>query len=385
MIILAALACFFALFALVMTLINLRCWQRAAPTTGTPNSPPTDLVTICIPARNEERNITSIVRSLLAGSHTEIEVLVYDDGSTDSTPTLLAQLAAQDPRVRSAATTPLPDGWNGKQHACWRMSQQARGPWMLFTDADVRFAPTAIANTLATAQRLNIPMVSGFPREIVGSLSEAMTIPMIFFILLSYLPFPRMRSTIDPGASAGCGQFLFIRRDAYDASGGHEGFKSSMHDGIKLPRAVRRAGMRTDLIDVTHECECRMYHNIHEVWRGFGKNAFEGLGSVGLLLFITLVHLLAHVAPWATLAWLGIQYVREGPLPARAGTLALLCAGAVMCALAQRIIILRRTAHPLWIAALHPVSVTFITVIQWWSYYLHLRGKREWKGRVASA
>lgn len=372
-IIAAGTACFFALFALIMTVINLRYWERAAGTVENNN----ELVSICIPARNEERNITSIVESLLSGTYQAIEVVVYDDGSSDSTPQHIAALAAKDPRVRPAVTSPLPGGWNGKQHACWRMSEQAKGQWLLFTDADVRFAPTAIERTLATAAKLNAPMVSGFPRELIGTLSESLSVPMIFFILLSYLPFPQMRRSNNPSASAGCGQFLFVRRDAYDASGGHSGFKESMHDGIKLPRAVRRAGYHTDLIDVTRECECRMYHNFSEVWRGFGKNAFEGLGSLGLLLFITIVHLLAHVLPWAgVMLWFLTHDLVSS-------VFALLCGCTIACNITQRLLILHRTAHPLWLAFVHPIAILFMTAVQWWSFWLHLRGKREWKGRVA--
>jgi hypothetical protein len=282
------------------------------------------------------------------------------------------------------------------------MSQAARGDWLVFTDADVRFGPDCLRRSLGFAMTLNAGLVSAFPRQITGTISEALAVPMIFFILLSYLPFARMRGTTDASASAGCGQFLFISRAAYDASGGHDGFKDSMHDGIKLPRAVRRAGFTTDVFDGTDVLSCRMYTGLRQTWRGFAKNAYEGLGSPGLLLFITVVHLLAHVTPWTLLALAGIAKLGGLLGGEAASTLAplnvldtldtldtpLLVAMATACVcihIVHRLVLARRHAQPLWIALVHPVGVMMMTLIQWHSYYLHLTGQRAWRGRTLGA
>ena len=358
----------FALFMLIMTVMNLSLWPRPEPGGGS-----TEPVSVCIPARNEERNIREVVESLLAQDHAAVEVLVYDDQSTDGTGRIVAELAARDARVRVVPSTPLPAGWNGKQHACWRMSREATGAWMLFTDADVRFSRDCISRTLATAKQMNAPLLSGFPRQIVATLAEKLTVPMIFFILLGYLPFARMRTRLDPSASAGCGQFLFVRRDAYDAGGGHEGFKASMHDGIRLPRAVRKAGFRSDLFDCTDLCECRMYFGWASAWRGFAKNAYEGLGNPFLLVFVTAVHALTALLPVAVLvAWSSVP----APMPA-------LAASCLAMAFVQRVIVHRRVRLPLWVAVLHPVAIVVMTLIQWHSFVLHLTGKRTWRGRAA--
>ena len=359
--------------ALVMTVINTLVLGRARPG---PKSGP--LVSVCVPARNEEANIEACVRCVLASGYGPVEVLVYDDQSTDATPRILAAMETQDARVRRIATTPLPEGWNGKQHACHRMAAAARGEWMLFTDADVRLEPDAIGASIEAAGRLHAGLISAFPRQHVGTVGEALLVPMIHFVLFSYLPFPRMRRTIDPSASAGCGQFLFISRAAYDASGGHAGFRSSMHDGIRLPRAVRRAGFRSDLIDGTEIASCRMYRSLGSAWRGFAKNAFEGLGSVGLLVFATVLHLAGHLLPWAlAAAWLMGQVHFGGP--ALAGMLTAVGAG-----MTQRLILCVRFRHPPWIAAVHPLGVAMMTAVQWWSWWLAARGRREWRGRGAA-
>jgi len=225
---------------LTMTLINL--WVLGRPGVAVTGDP--RLVSICIPARNEAPNIEACVKGLLASNHPNVEVLVYDDQSTDATSTILRSLCDIDPRVRTTPTLPLPEGWNGKQHACWRLAAAAKGDWLLFTDADVRFEPDAVGTALSEADRLQADLISGFPRQITRTFAESLIVPMIFFVLFSYLPFPRMRLSNDPAASAGCGQFLFVSRRGYDACGGHAGFKDSMHDGIRMPSCRAAVGPR---------------------------------------------------------------------------------------------------------------------------------------------
>lgn len=392
---------------LTMTVINLGVYRRpmsdvglrmsdvkdgvsavssAAAVPGLNISHPTSpRITVCVPARNEEANLEACVRSILASTHRDVEVLVYDDQSTDDTPNILAKLIASDPRVRAAQVTPLPSGWNGKQHACWRMSEQARGQWLCFTDADVRFEPACLADALAFAQAQKADMVSTFPRQITGSLAERLAVPMIFFILFSYLPMPRMRTTRDPAASAACGQFILVSRAAYDKAGGHQAFKNSMHDGVKMPREVRKAGFHTDLFDGTHLLSVRMYRGLAQTWRGFAKNAFEGLGSVGLLMFITVVHLLAHVVPWVIVPWALLGKLVPTLLNAAPTDLAALFAvSCVAMAILQRFLLARRFEQGLTPVLLHPLGVLMMTIIQWHSLYLALTGQRAWRGRVAT-
>lgn len=386
----AALA--LALLALVMTFINLRVYERMdGDRSDGRGEPAGTLVSVCIPARNEESNLEACVRGALASTHGAVEVVVYDDQSTDRTPEIVSRLTAEDARVRVAPSVLLPAGWNGKQHACWRMSQTARGEWLLFTDADVRLEPGAIGAALEAARRYGADLVSTFPRQITGTAAETALVPMIFFILFSYLPMPRMRAgreagKRDPNATAGCGQFLLVSRRAYDASGGHRAFKDSMHDGIKMPRAVRRAGYHTDLFDGTRVCAVRMYRGLGQTWRGFAKNAYEGLGSMALLIFLTVVHAVGQVWPWIGLglaAWSVIDgeagWARAWGVDWRVGAV---CGGAIGAALVQRAVLAARFSQRWDTVLWHPIGVIGMTAIQWHSWWLALRGKRAWRGRV---
>ncbi len=367
--------------ALAMTIWNLLLFRRsdAASSAGIAT------VTVCIPARNEEANIEACIRSVLANDHPAMFVLVYDDQSTDRTPEILKRLCEADPRIRLCQTRPLPSGWIGKQHACDQLGRSAKSEWLLFIDADVRLAPDCVRRSIAAAQDLNADMVSTFPRQETRSLGEHLLVPMIHFVLLSYLPFVRMRRTPDPAASAACGQFILAKQVAYLACGGHASIRDSMHDGVRLPRVFRRAGYRTDLFDGTDIATCRMYDGLRATWRGFAKNAYEGLNSPFLLLLLTTLHALGHVAPWIILVVAaGLAAADSGrvaPLSLMEFVLAAACVG---INLLQRGLIAKRfRQHPIGVL-LHPVSIVMMTLVQWHSLALHLAGRRTWRGRAAA-
>jgi hypothetical protein len=369
--------------ALTMTAINLGIYRRPrpesealrdAPPSGGPGALPR--VSVCIPARNEEMNIAPVVRGALASRGVDVEVLVYDDQSTDGTPGILARLCAEDARVRAVPTQALPAGWNGKQGGCERMGQAARGEWLLFTDADVRFAPDCLVRALDEASRLRADLLSTIPREEVGSFLERMVVPLIHWMLFSWLPMPRMRTTNDPATSAGCGQFLLVRREAWHAAGRHAAFRDSMHDGIRLPRNVRRAGLRSDLYDGSEGVRCRMYRGAAQTWRGFTKNAYEGLGSPVVLAVFTLLEAGGILLPWA---WLVAAAVTGG-MPLGPTVLAWFAVGAQ---LVQRSMLAARFSQPAVCVLLHPVSIALLLAIQWRSWWLHVTKRRAWKGRTA--
>jgi len=379
---LPAFSAFVSFVALMMTRVNLGIYGRAAPrpagSASVDASGATPVLTICIPARNEERNVEAVVRGALANADVPLEVLVYDDQSTDRTPAILATLRGEDARVRAVATEPLPAGWNGKQWGCERMGQAARGEWLLFTDADVRFTPDCFARALAEAARLDAALLSTIPREETGTLLERLVVPMIHWMLFSWLPMPRMRATNDPATSAGCGQFLLVRRDAWLAAGGHAAFRDSMHDGIKLPRNVRRAGFHTDLYDGSDTVSCRMYRSAGETWRGFTKNAYEGLGSPVVLVVFTVLEAFGILLPWIWLPVMLAQGTASMPLGPT-----VLASFAIAAQLVQRTLLAWRFSQPWECVALHPVTVALLLAIQWRSWWLHLTKRRAWRGRTA--
>ncbi|MFN7730461.1 MAG: glycosyltransferase family 2 protein, partial [Pirellula sp.] len=236
-------------------------------------------VSVLIPARNEAASIGPALDSILASHHRPLEILVLDDASEDATPTIVESYAQRDPRVRLCRSAGLPEGWNGKQNACWQLAQLARHERLLFLDADVRLSPDAIGRMVAEQDRCGAPLVSGFPLQETGTIAERMLIPLMHYVLLGFLPIDQMRASAQPGFAAGCGQLFLAKREPYMSVGGHSAIANSRHDGIKLPKAFRRSGYMTDLFDATDIARCRMYHNLPQVVRGLLKNATEGIAN----------------------------------------------------------------------------------------------------------
>jgi glycosyltransferase involved in cell wall biosynthesis len=331
-------------------------------------------VSVLIPARNEERTIRNTVAAVQANGGVDLEIIVMDDHSEDQTAAIIGELAERDARVRIETAPSLPPGWNGKQHACYTLSKIARHPILVFLDADVKLSPTAIRRMAAFLERSKADLISGFPREETGTIWEKMIIPLIHFLLLSYLPLARMRKSTSPMYAAGCGQLFMARREAYEGMQGHAAIKSSMHDGIKLPHAFRKAGLTTDLFDATPIATCRMYRNGREVWNGFTKNATEGMGSPGAIAPWTLLLFGGQVLP---VLLLFSSFFTAIP------TAVLVCAvfGSAL-AYSTRLLLAIRFRQSLLGAMLHPAGIMLVLAMQWVALVNYLTGKpTSWKGR----
>jgi hypothetical protein len=334
-------------------------------------------VSVLVPARNEEAAIGRLCRDVLASSGVDLELVILDDDSRDATAAIVNEIAAADPRVRLVRGQPLPAGWCGKQHACWQLSQAARHDTWVFLDVDVSPTPDAIARAVAFLETSGVALAGGFPRQLTGSVLEWLLLPLIQFILLGFLPLARARRDNSPGLAAGCGQFFVTRRADYERSGGHAAIRASLHDGIKLPRAYRRAGLKTDVFDASDIASCRMYTRSVDVWRGLGKNATEGIGSPATILPFTLLLVGGQILPvglvavglatgWRGWPWWGI-------------------AGAVLATVLSflpRLLEAPRFRQSWASAIAHPVGVAVFLAIQWWALVRRALGlETSWRGR----
>lgn len=321
------------------------------------------MVSILIPARDEEMNIAAAVETALA--NTNAEVLVLDDDSSDRTHEIVSGIATREPRLRLLRGAALPAGWVGKNHACAQLAAAATHPLLLFVDADVRLAPDAAARLASGLQQTGATLISGVPRQELGTFSEKLLVPLIHFLLLGFLPLERMRRSIHPAYGSACGQLILVEREAYDQSGGHAAIRGRVHDGLALPKQFRASGFHTDLVDVTDLATCRMYRRDIDVWRGLAKNTHEGLGAPALIVPTTLLLACGQVLPFALLA------------SGRATFLA-----AAFFALLPRVLALRRFHQPLLSAVLHPFAIVALLGIQWAGLVRWLFGRpAHWRGR----
>lgn len=331
-------------------------------------------ISVLIPARNEESNIAAVLESVLASRGTRLEVLVGDDHSDDRTPEIIKSFAERDPRVGYVSIPQPPAGWNGKQHACSVLAGEAKHDVLCFIDADVRLTRDALARTATFLQQSRAALVSGVPFQQLGSWLEQLLLPLIHFVLLAYLPVDRMRSCTKPAYAAGCGQLFMMKKNAYHAAGGHAAIRETLHDGIRLPRAFRVAGFRTDLFDATDLATCRMYSGARQVWLGLAKNAVEGMAAPARIGIFSFLLLAGQVLPFIVLA----IALRLGEYHA-----ARLAALAVMLSLTPRLLGVLRFRQPLWSALAQPFGVIVLLAVQWWALLRHVQGKpASWRGRA---
>jgi chlorobactene glucosyltransferase len=154
----------------VNTILNLRSLRAPSKRAKVPD--PAPMVSILVPARNEELNIEACVKSLQQQDYPNFEIVVLDDNSTDNTAEIVSRIAAEDNRVRLIKGQPLIENWAGKPFACYQLAQEARGSWYLFADADTIHAPYMLRSTLALAMELNTSLLSGFPRQLASGLAQ---------------------------------------------------------------------------------------------------------------------------------------------------------------------------------------------------------------------
>ncbi|GAF12071.1 LOW QUALITY PROTEIN: glycosyltransferase [Bacillus sp. JCM 19046] len=240
-------------------------------------------ISILIPLRNEASNVASLVDNLKKQTYPAVEYLFLDDHSTDGTYELLVNHCRSLKQATILKGVDLPEGWVGKVHACHQLSEHASGDYLFFLDADIRIAPNTVKHLLAIASAKKAGLISGFPHFPVKTWLSTLLIPMQSFLIYVHLPLFLANFTRFSSASAAHGSFMFFSRNAYNAAGGHSNVFNSLTEDVHLMRNVKKAGERGLLLNNTKVASCFMYETNREVWEGFTKNSFPGIGRSYLL------------------------------------------------------------------------------------------------------
>ncbi|MEM1348808.1 MAG: glycosyltransferase family 2 protein [Myxococcota bacterium] len=354
--------------ALGMTTFNVATWPRGVATSRVDQK-----ISILIPARNEEATIGQCVHAALASEHPLHEVLVFDDGSTDRTPEILAQLAARDDRLKVIQGHGLPDGWVGKPHACHNLAKHATGDVLFFVDADTFLDPSGVARVVGMMRDMRAQVVTAVPRQITRSWPERLILPLLHMTYTSWFPLVLTHLSEDPRFLAANGQILAIARAEYDRIGGFESVKRAVVDDMALCRRVKSTGSRVVFADGFHIASCRMYTSAREVWEGFSKNIYPGLGASPVALAVVLIlYFTAFVLPY--LMWpLGLLYAPQIVGAALAG---------IGVNLALRFVLALRFRQPPEGLLVHPAAVVGLLAIAVNSWRWHRAGQIKWSGRV---
>ena len=269
-------------------------------------------LSVIVPACNEGETVGRAMRSLLALDYPEFEVIAIDDRSTDETGEILDCLAAGNPRLRVRHVRALPDGWLGKNHALHVASQEARGEWLLFTDADVIYHPNALRRSLAYACLTGADHLVACPRCRGFDFWERLF--MSYFGLM-FLFRVRPWEVVQPGRSAyfGFGAFNLVRTEAYRRCGGHSALPMEVADDTKLGKVLKQNGFHTRIVDASDYISLRWFIGLRGIMNGFIKNAFAsfdfslfrtaaGLCGLGVTTLYPIFALLPPVTPARWLA-----------------------------------------------------------------------------------
>jgi chlorobactene glucosyltransferase len=247
------------------------------------------LVSVLIPARNEEKNIGKCLASLQNQIYRNYEILVLNDNSSDGTAAIIDRIAAGDSRVRVFTGAPLPEDWYGKPFALHQLSRHAKGDILLFTDADTIHSPASISWAVSNMQALKADMISGYIGQIFLKFGEVITVPLMFFLTGFVIPLFINRFAKVSFFSAAIGQYIVIKNDVFKAIGGCEAFKKKTSEDIYMARHVKQMGYSTCFLNITEYVKCRMYKGYRSAIEGIGKNVFDFMGKNTIVLFLAAV------------------------------------------------------------------------------------------------
>jgi GT2 family glycosyltransferase len=330
-------------------------------------------VTAIVPARNEEFVIGACVESL-AGQTQVGEILVINDQSTDQTAGVVRKEMEGIPKLRLLEVKELPPGWTGKNHAVSIGAREAKGEWLLFTDADAVHSGDSAAKALSIAAVENAMMVSFSPRQVMETLYEKALIPYVYCRLASKFSYAEVNDSRKPAAAAN-GQFLMIRRDVYEAVGGHASVAGEVLEDVALARRVKGAGYRIWFGSGTGVLHVRMYRSFAAMWSGWMKNLYPLMGNSAAALAKECVLAVAPVFAILIATISGFLFTKSQMFALGVAVLGVL---ALALLYGEQ---LKRCGFAAGLAIYGIPGRLLFTGVLWASYRSHGRGRLKWKGR----
>jgi len=326
---------------------------------------PDTQVSVIIPARNEEANLGTCLESLVSQTGVPFEIIVVNDHSTDRT----REIAASFPNVRVIEAGPLPSGWTGKNNAVATGAREARGQWLLFTDADTVHLSGSLQRALTEATEHHADMLSYSPEQIAGTFWEMAVLPVVFAELARQYPPSKVSDPSSPEAAAN-GQFILIGRDAYDAIGGHAVVANEILEDVALARRAKASGRKLRFRYAADAVRTRMYRNFHQLREGWTKNLtllFPNPASLAiktLLLWSSLWIMITLAIAFSSMKWLDVLPV------------------AWFAYLGTRLTVSNFRSDGLINGALFGMPMFAYLLLR--SKYFHEKGSVSWKGRTYS-
>lgn len=341
----------------------------------TPNIPPAEklvleTITAIVPARNEDPVIEACIESLAAQPEIT-EILVVNDQSTDRTAEIVEELIVKIPKLRLLETSGPPAGWIGKNNACAIGAKEARGVWLLFTDADAQILPGGVAKALQIAKEKGAGLVSFSPDQVMETWYEKALIPFVYCRLSRKFSFEAASGPHSKVAAAN-GQFLMIHREAYDTIGGHASVAGEVLEDVAIAKLVKENRFFVWFGSGMGAVRVRMYRTFYAMWEGWKKNLYLLMGGT----WLSLLRELESVTPWIVLVVLlaGIKF----PIALLVGVWLLIFRQMAYGA------DLRRNQYPLSLILYYMPAVALYVPVLLASWRAHVKGRVAWKDREYS-
>jgi chlorobactene glucosyltransferase len=374
--------------AIVAGLILRAFRQRGLLPRLAPASPPTadqaPFVAVIVPARDEEANIGRCLGCLLAQDYpgSRLRISVVDDHSTDATAAIVRDVAKHHSRIELLPSPPLPPRWVGKSHACWigTRAAAADAEWFCFVDADVAVTPAALSSAWRAASVAGLDLLSLAPRQQLHSFAERLILPC-GLILLSFLQDLRHAQAPSGHDVTATGQFMLVRREAYEAVGGHAAVCSAICEDLEFARRLKQSGRSVLLMSGEELLSTRMYTGWRTLWPGLAKNLVDTLGGPVATLSVALA---AVILAWAAVVIPLIDLAGWRRGVAGAGLAMLLALAASGATVGLHVAATFYFRIPFWYGLIFPLGYSAGALMALDSVRRRLRRRVSWKGRIYS-
>jgi chlorobactene glucosyltransferase len=369
---------------LILRAVNQRGLLPCAAIAPSPAAEQAPRVAVVVPARDEAGNICRCLKSLLTQDYppSRLRVLVVDDHSTDDTAAIVRRIAESHPQLSLLASSPLPPRWTGKSHACWIGAGTVApdSDWLCFVDADVWGEPALLSSAMSAALARRLDLLSLAPRQELCSFAERLVLPCGLILLSFTQDLRKVQAQSGSGVTA-TGQFMLIRRDAYDAVGGHAAVSTAICEDLEIARLLKQSGRSVLLMSGEDVVSTRMYTGWRTLWPGLAKNLVDTFGGSRATLLLALA---AVILAWAAVLIPVIDAAgfSENAPSGWAALIAALLASAA--AFGLHIAAAVHFRIPFWYGLLFPLGYTIGALMALDSVRRRLRGQVSWKGRIYS-
>ena len=378
--ILCSVIALIGLWAAVLTTSNLSYFRSL--TKDWENHTSDELITIAVPARNEEATIEACIRSLMAQNYPNLEILVLDDNSEDKTASIVKELQKEDNRIQLIHGQALRQGWRGKLWAMEQLFTSSKGTYILFTDADTVHSKDSVGYGLSLLIQRKAAFLSGYPKQETKGLGIGLLVSAMLFNPTLYVPFALQERLQWPLFSMAIGQYMLLKKDALASIGGFSSLRTEICDDVTLARAFARHGYKQIFAPMTEVVECEMFPTFKSAFSGLERsiNGVVKRGLLGFLIIMLIVVVLVILAfsPIFALSLVILSF--NAPQFLFPGLLSLL--GCILL-LASWAGSAKRFAFSTSVGLLGHATIFFVVLMYLHGAYLRSSGRGfVWKGRI---